>query len=281
MALLKFKTTINDENRTLFKYLVKQLNNVPISRIEKLFRLKDVKVNGIRTNQKDYKIKRFDLIEVYGLEDHKVDKVVNSTPISFKKIFEDKNILIVEKPINVAVHGDENCLDNQVLSYLKYNQNDSFCPSHVGRLDKATSGLMIYAKTYNALVELNAKTNSFEKYYVLKSDFDWTKKKVVLYSHYNHKLNKWFANEQPKGGEKMETIFFQDGNKKYAQILSGKKHQIRLTLQYLGFPIYGDNKYGGKPDKRLYLHCCKLVFQNLENGLDYLNGTGFVSDIKW
>ena len=59
----------NDVNRSLFKYLVIMLNNVPISRIEKLFRLRDIKVNGIRTNDKQYKLKLGDEIIVYGLND--------------------------------------------------------------------------------------------------------------------------------------------------------------------------------------------------------------------
>ena len=81
-------------------------------------------------------------------------------------------------------------------------------------------------------------------------------------------------------GEKMETMFFQERNRKYAKLITGKKHQIRLTLKKLNYPIYGDKKYGGKFNKRVYLHSHKVVFHNLENELEYLNDTSFICEIK-
>lgn len=279
MKLIKLVASSNDEGRTLYKYLIKNLNNVPISKIEKVFRLKDVKVNGIKNNDKNYIIQKGDHVWVYGLKDvYKNDFV--ETNILFKKIFEDDNILVIDKPINIAVHGEENSLDNQVLSYLKYKKIDSFMPSHVGRLDKSTSGLILYAKNYKTIVELNKKTKDFEKYYLLKSDFPWNKKHVIFYALYNSKNGSITLNEN-KPGSKMETIFFKDGNKSYARIITGKKHQIRVTLQKLGFPIKGDRRYGGDFGSRVFLHSHKIVFHNLDGHLEYLNGTSFISDIKW
>ena len=63
------------------------------------------------------------------------------------------------------MHGFNDSLDNQVLSYLNYKQTDSFIPSSIGRLDRVTSGLIIYAKTYSALVQLNNKINLFKRNY--------------------------------------------------------------------------------------------------------------------
>lgn len=279
MNLIKLKASKNDEGRTLFKFLIKNLNNVPVSAIEKVFRLKDIKVNGIKTNNKSYLIVKNDIILVYGLEDVKKN-ISYQTQIDFKVIYEDKNILVIDKPINVSMHGFDDSLDNQVLSYLNYKQNDSFIPSSIGRLDRVTSGLIIYAKTYSALVQLNNKINLHEKYYLLKSDFPWPKKEVIFYARKNIKANSMELFEN-KPGLLMHTVFFQDKNKKYALIKSGKKHQIRLTLSHLGYPIYGDKKYGGCSDKRVYLHSYKIVFHNLENDLDYLNDTQFICDIKW
>ena len=125
MNLIKFRATKNDEGRTLFKYLIKQLNNVPLSVIEKLFRIKDIKVNGKRTNDKSYILKEEDKIFVYGVNEIKIDNFVE-TKIEFKVIYEDKNILVIDKPINISMHGFSNCLDNQVLTYLQYKQKDSF-----------------------------------------------------------------------------------------------------------------------------------------------------------
>lgn len=279
MNLIKFKATKNDEGRTLYKYLIKQLNNIPLSIIEKLFRIKDIKVNGKKTNNKSYLIVSGDEIFVYGIENPKLE-TFNSTAIKFKVIYEDKNILVIDKPINISMHGFEDCLDNQVLTYLNYKQLDSFKPSSIGRLDRSTSGLVIYAKTYKALVQLNEKINKHEKFYLLKSDFPWEKKQVCFYGRKNIK-NHEIELFDSKPGIKMETMFFIDRNKKYAKILTGKKHQIRLTLKHLNFPIYGDKKYGGKFDKRVFLHSYKIIFHSLEDELEYLNDTQFICDIKW
>lgn len=279
MNLIKFKATKNDEGRTLYKYLVKQLNNVPNSAIEKLFRLKDIKVNGKKTNDKSYLLIAGDEILVYGVEDSKIE-IFNPTQVQFKVIYEDNNILVVNKPINISMHGFVDSLDNQVLNYLKYKQIDSFKPASIGRLDRTTSGLIVYAKTYKALVQLNEKINKHEKYYLLKSDFPWEKKEVILFARKNAKTHE-LETFETKPGIKMETIFFKDRNKKYAKILTGKKHQIRLSLKHLGYPIYGDKKYGGKFDKRVYLHSYKIVFHELSNDLEYLNEIQFICNIKW
>jgi 23S rRNA pseudouridine955/2504/2580 synthase len=187
--------------------------------------------------------------------------------------------LVINKPINVAVHGEPDCLDFQVLSYLEYKKVDSFKPSHIGRLDKSTSGIIIYAKNYSTLVQINEKTGDFEKYYVMKSDFPFEKQHFIFYSKYDKKTKRHKLSETLPG-EKMETIFFTQGKKKYARIITGKKHQIRVTLQHLGYPIKGDRRYGGDYGKRVFLHSNKLVFHNLTKELEYLNGTMFVSEPK-
>lgn len=281
MNLIKFKATKNDEGRTLYKYLTKQLNNVPLSVIEKVFRLKDIKINGKKTNNKNYQLIHGDEIFIYGIEQESVNKNnLLLTKINFKVIYEDENILVLNKPENVSMHGFVDSLDNQVLSYLKYNKIDSFKPASIGRLDRTTSGLIVYAKTYKALVQLNNSINKHEKYYLLKSDFPWEKKNVILYARKNIKTHELDAFEHSPGA-KMETLFFKDNNKRYAKITTGKKHQIRISLKYLGYPIYGDKRYGGKFDKRVFLHSYKIVFHNLTDELEYLNDTQFICKIKW
>ncbi|MGL4343380.1 MAG: pseudouridine synthase [Metamycoplasmataceae bacterium] len=277
----KFKATKNDEGRIIFKYLIKVLDNVPISRIEKLFRKKDIKINGKRVSDKTIQLKENDEIVVYGLEDTERDDFVKIDS-NLKINYEDDNILIVDKLPGVVVHGDINSLDNQVLSYLKFNKIDSFKPSHIGRLDKDTSGLIVYAKNYKTLVELNDKTKYFDKFYLLKSDYDFDKKIVILYTKYDTKTDSILVSEKPnKNWTRMETIFYKEKNIRYAKLLSGRKHQIRLSLNYLNFPIYGDKKYGGKKERRLFLHSHKIVFKNLSKDLEYLNNGIFISNEKW
>ena len=269
----------NDVNRSLFKYLVIMLNNVPISRIEKLFRQKDIKINGIRTNDKQYKLKLGDEIIVYGLNDLFKENIESKVEINFSVIYEDKNLLIIDKA-NVAIHSEENCLNEQVLKYLNYKKNSSFIPSSIGRLDKKTSGLIVYAKNYKTLVEFEKKQKYFDKVYQFVSDYNIPDKKIVTV-----RIKKDIANEKmvvdSKFGVQAKTAFWIDGNRKYAQILTGKKHQIRVTLQNIGFPILGDTKYGGKRARQMFLHSYSIAFHNLSEDFSEYNEQIFICSPHW
>ena len=256
------------------------LNNVPISRIEKLFRLRDIKINGIRTNDKQYKLKLGDEIIVYGLNDLFKENIESKVEINFSVIYEDKNLLIIDKAKNVAIHSEENCLNEQVLKYLNYKKNSSFVPSSIGRLDKKTSGLILYAKNYKTLVEFEEKQKYFGKVYQFVSDYNIPDKKIVTI-----RIKKDIANEKmvvdSKFGVQAKTAFWIDGNRKYAQILTGKKHQIRVTLQNMGFPILGDTKYGGKRARRMFLHSYSITFHNLSEDFSEYNEQIFICSPHW
>ena len=269
----KFKATKNDQGRTLLKFLEKTLNNVPKSRIEKLFRNKDIKINNKRTSNKKYIILENDEITIYGIEYE--EKKYNFIEYNFEIIYEDKNILIVNKPIGIEVHGSYNSLDKQVLSYLKFKKIDSFIPTHIGRIDKITSGIMVYGKNYNTVRKMKEKINSFNKYYRLISDL---KKDVDLKSYiYHNELDQKEYISQ-KFGKTCETYFKVLTNGEIeAQIITGRKHQIRASLEYLKKPIKGDTKYGGISAKRVFLHSYKIIFNSLEGELEYLNNKEFIS----
>jgi 23S rRNA pseudouridine955/2504/2580 synthase len=272
----KFIATKNDEGRTILKFINSFFNDVPYSRIEKTFRNKDIKINNKRIKNKKIILKCGDIIEIYGLKLVKSHKI-NSIKINFKIIFEDKNILIINKPQNIIVHGEKNSINNQVLSYLKFEKKDSFTPSHIGRLDKVTSGIMVYAKNFKSLLELNNKRQFFEKYYKAISNL---KKNLILkaYIFHDEKLKKEIVNLN-KMGKKCQTQFItQENNLIIIKLFTGRKHQIRSSLEFLKFPIKGDTKYGGKSAKRVYLHSYKIIFNNLENDLKYLNNKIFISE---
>ncbi|WP_373439246.1 pseudouridine synthase [Metamycoplasma equirhinis] len=277
--MIKFIAKKDDVNRILFKFLIKVCDNVPISKIEKIFRQKDIKVNGKRTNDKQYKLQLDDIVEIYGISDPFKEKTENTSTINFKVIYEDKNIIIVDKAVNIAMHSEENSLDNQILKYLNYHKTSSFKPASIGRLDKKTSGLVIYAKNYAALVEFETKQVNFEKVYQFVSDFDDDMLDITV------KLKKDIKNEKmivdQTFGVKARTIFYKEGMRKYARIITGKKHQIRATLSYLKYPILGDIKYGGKFAKRLFLHSYSIKLNNLANGFEEYNGQIFISYPHW
>ncbi|WP_406617317.1 RluA family pseudouridine synthase [Mycoplasmopsis adleri] len=283
--MIKLIAKADDEGRKLFKYLQSVFKHMPTSHLYKILRKKDIKINSKRTNDENLILHAGDLIEVYGVENDDLNLYTYDASIKLTSeiIYEDDNILILNKQNNVEVHGSKNSLDNQVLSYLNYKQDSAFKVSHVGRLDKETSGLIIYAKNYAAVTELNSKIGKFDKIYTLKSDYNEPDQIVSFYIHHDEKLKKMMATNQPyyPDDKKAETYIFKENNKLYAKLLTGKKHQIRVTMAYLNWPIYGDKKYGGKPDKRLFLHSYKLTFKNLEGKLAYLNNKTFICEPNW
>ncbi|UVD82005.1 RluA family pseudouridine synthase [Mycoplasma iguanae] len=278
--MIKVRATNNDAGRTIYKFLIKFLDNLPVSKIEKIFRKKDLKINGSREVEKKYILNENDEIVIYGISNaRKSSKEVKNISIDFAVIYEDENILIVNKKENQAVHSENNSLDEQVLKYLKFEKTDSFIPSSIGRLDKTTSGIMVYAKNYSTLREMKNQQANFEKIYTFKNSMP-EKEITVEYYFLKDEANQKVM-VHPKFGKKGKTRFFFENKKKYAQIYTGRKHQIRASLSKLGFPIDGDRKYGGKRATRVYLHATRIKFAGLKKELDYLNDQEFISLPKW
>ena len=270
----KFVATKNDAGRTILKFITSVFKNIPHHKIEKLFRKKNVKINDQKINDKKIILKENDVIKIYGLN-LELKSDFKNVEIHFRVIYEDENILVINKPENFLVHGKYNSIDNQVLSYLKFKKVDSFTPSHVGRLDKLTSGIMLYAKNYNSLKELNDKKTYFEKFYIAISKLN---EKFLLEAFIFHDDLKQKEFISQKKGKSCKTSFIPvEDNKVLIQTYSGRKHQIRASLEYLKFPIKGDTKYGGTSARRLYLHSNKLILNNLEGHLNYLNKKEFIS----
>lgn len=282
----KFVAHKNDGGRKLIKYISSLFKDLPEGRIYKLLRQKCVKINGKRITDSNHVINEGDEVVIYGIKEQATIYIYDvGLQLDSKIIYEDDNILLINKKAGKVVHGEPLCLDDQVLSYLKFKQNSSFKPSHVGRLDKWTSGLIVYAKNYKALRELNDKIGFFNKIYTLKNDYNGGDNVVSAYIHHDEKMQKMIVTKNPVGlnNQIVKTKIYVDSNKLYAQLLTGRKHQIRATMEYLGYPIYGDIKYGWrkKTNKRIYLHSYKLGFNNLSSPLEYLNGREFECNEDW
>ncbi|CAC13290.1 RIBOSOMAL LARGE SUBUNIT PSEUDOURIDINE SYNTHASE C (PSEUDOURIDYLATE SYNTHASE) (URACIL HYDROLYASE) [Mycoplasmopsis pulmonis] len=282
--MFEFIATNNDHGRIIFKVLLSYLNNVPVSRIQKLFREKDIKVNGKRNIDKNFIVSKDDLIQIYGLTNVKQKLVFKKIEQKFNVIFEDQNILVINKQAGVSMHSDENSLDKQVLSYLNFKQVDSFVPSSIGRLDKVTSGVVVYAKNYSILKTLKSNEH-LRKTYVFMSNITLEpnqKIEHVFYHKYNPiKKKAELFKENVEESKITKTLLYKVKNNNYAELITGRKHQIRATLSKLGFPIFGDVKYGGKKDKRVYLHSYKIKFHSLKGEFEYLNNQEFIAPIRW
>ena len=304
-SMVKLIITENEGNQRLDRFLRKYLKRAPISMIYKLIR-KDVKVNGKRGHE-DTVLQAGDSLVIY-IPDDKLAEL--TAPVkkqkarrSFGIVYEDENVIVVNKPSGLLTHGDshekKNTLVNQVCGYLQdkgeYNPSveRTFAPAPANRLDRNTSGLVIFGKTAEALRELTEiirdKENVRKIYMALvagrmdgAADID---SRLVK----NESTNK--VRVAPDGeGQSARTIVIgiRPGDEMSlveVNLITGRTHQIRVHLSSAGHPVAGDPKYGSdKLNRRIrdkygvtsqLLHAARLEMGELDGSLAYLAGRVF------
>ena len=296
--------TANDAGQRLDRFLKKYLCNAPLSLVYKVVR-KDVKVNGKRAKEETF-LAEGDVLQLY-LSDTDLDALTQkkrrtAAKRQFAIACEDENVLVVCKPFGLLVHGDstekKDTLANQVVDYL-IEKGDyvprlekSFVPSPVHRLDRNTTGLVVFGKNAQALRTLSAalaQDSGFTKYYftivcgALKRELHL--KSRLLKDEKTNKVR--VLPETSAEGKAIETIarpLYTDGNYTLIEVelVTGRSHQIRAHLKDAGYPLIGDAKYGDRRRNAQIadrtglttqlLHAGRLVFTGLPEPLAYLNG---------
>ena len=292
----------NHENQRIDKYLKKLLCRAPSSFIYKMLRKKDVKVNGVRVKE-NYILKKGDQVELFLYEDkfqeYTKEQSIYDLKIEFDVIYEDENILVVGKPAGLLVHEDIhediNTLDHQVLTYL-YQKGEydpkadlGFTPGPVHRLDRNTSGIVIFGKTMRALQDLNEmmkKRHCIDKTYLTICFGNMPSKELIGYMKKDSVLNKvQVVSKDTPDALTMHTIVENvQTNGQYSllkvRLVTGRTHQIRIHLSSVHHPIIGDKKYGdfekNKMIKKKYhlnhqfLHAYQIRFTKPIGCLKYL-----------
>ena len=302
------KVNKKEAGQRIDKYIRKYLNNAPLSYIYKLFRKKDIKVNGKRIDI-NYVIQENDEIIIYindqTLNDFNVKKTISNTSNVLDIIYEDENILIINKDAGILVHEGEdnnksNTLNNDVLYYLKskgeYSENDLFTPSCVHRLDRNTSGLIVAAKTLESskqLLELFKDKEVLKKEYITLVVGNCKDKMTIDKPLLKDEKSK-FVKVDKKGLTAITKYEKLISNDDYSllkvNILTGRTHQIRVHMASISHPILNDDKYGDfKANKEFsskfkykyqFLHSYKLTFKNIDGVLSYLSNKEFIAPIK-
>lgn len=242
----------------------------------KLLRNKDVRIE-------DFKIK--DNIIVDEGDEITVFYTQNAlAPISFEKIFEDENVLIVNKPAGIEIEG-ENSLCKKLNALA------------VHRLDRNTTGLVILAKNKTSQEELSLaiKNHTITKKYLAEVVGASNYKNYLMkaYLEKDEKLSQVKIFEKPtKKSVEIKTIFNTIKSNPSSSIIeceliTGKTHQIRASLAYLNHAIIGDGKYGKNIDNKKFneksqkLHCYYLKLNGLKNNLKYLNEKEIIAYPNW
>jgi 23S rRNA pseudouridine955/2504/2580 synthase len=275
----------NEKGQRLDRFLLKYLNNSSRANIYKLLRKKVVKVNSKREKE-NYFLQKDDKIQIY-LSDEAFNKLVKEESNEMVKdfnldiVYEDNDILIVNKPKGLLTHPDKKeykkTLATRVQSYLKHLQTHTFKPASVNRLDQNTSGLVIFCKTYESLKKYNEmmRDRDIKKYYLCIVHGKVSKEgEIKGYLSKNTKKNvvEIAKNNYNNKGQFIHTKYrplecYGEFTLLEVEILTGRTHQIRASLSKINHPIIGDTKYGGEKMKNIttqVLHAYKLVIDDKE-----------------
>lgn len=251
------------------KFLRKQLETLALGEIFKLFRKGDVKVNGKKVKE-NHRIFDGDKVFVYLKGDFAPKEEffldLSGEEKSFIKEnikYENEDFLIFYKPSGMVMHKGSG-FDYGISEMLKaYYKNENF--TFVNRIDKETSGLVIGSKTLPKTRELTEKIRDRDvnkSYYVIVKGI--TPKEFKIINKLKDNGEKVVVDSQGKEAiTTFETLKEKNGYSLLkATLETGRKHQIRVQLASKGFPIVGDNKYGLRQGKEMFLNSYSIGFDD-------------------
>lgn len=273
-----------EAQQRLDKFLLKILNNCPKSFIYKGMRTNKVKLNGKKTKGNEI-LKTGDSLKLFWKEDQletlKKEKIIKKVDIHFQTVYEDEQLLIVNKPMGLLTQKDSaegTSLADEVLYYLQEqgtflpNQNNGFTPAPCNRLDRNTAGIVLVGKSVPALQSLSSMLQAKEisKYYMCIVLGRVTAPMILKGYHKRQEGHNEviITDEYTEGAKPVETRLLPlKTNGRYTlvevQLVTGKTHQIRAHLSQIGHPIIGDPKYGDSLENQYFKQKYGLRYQIL------------------
>ncbi len=298
--------TRNDAGQRLDRFLAKAVPLLPASLAQKYIRLKRIKIDGKRADR-DTRLTEGNVLQLY-INDEFFDtpKPENAyLTVSAPKlnvVYEDDNLILVDKKPGQAVHPHDGAeygktLIDHIQAYLyakgewKPRAENAFAPALCNRIDRNTGGIVIAAKTAEALRILNQKIKDreLEKRYlcVVHGAPKPRQGRLEGYLFKDARQNRVYVTEKPQPGAKTAVTLYKTLQSREGlslvecELITGRTHQIRAMMAAAGTPLLGDGKYG-KLDKRfdrkyqaLYSYKLKFTFTTDAGCLEYLNGKEF------
>ena len=300
----EFQIKKNDAGQRLDKFLSKAIKGLPTSLMYKYIRTKKIKVNRTRTEQK-YVLQEGDIVQLFIKDEffdspEKDNSALASITPKLTIVYEDENIILCNKRPGVLVHEDDEGKDNTLIMHIKaylYQKGEydpeneqSFAPALCNRIDRNTGGIVIGAKNAEALRVMNEKIKNDEisKFYYCVVHGKMPKKAETLTGFLlkdSDKNQVKIFDKQVKGSKNIITKYKVVSEKNGMSLLeielvTGRTHQIRAHMSYIGHPLLGDGKYGINKDDRakgykyqaLYAYRLRFDFDDDNGALGYLKG---------
>ena len=299
-----FKIEKNDAGQRLDKFLTKAVKGLPQSLMYKYLRTKKIKLNRKRAEPKTMlcegdEVELFIRDEFFDSPEADMGAYLRIEP-KLDIVYEDENIILLNKRPGVLVHEDDEGKDNTLVMHLQaylFRKGEydpagelSFAPALCNRIDRNTGGIVIAAKNASALRDMNdrIKNGEVRKFYLCAVHGVPEKKSAVLrgYLRKDSKTNTVTVSDRKRDGYKeiitgYKTLASKNGDSLLEiELFTGRTHQIRAHMAHIGHPLCGEGKYGvNRDDKKrgykwqaLYSYRVRFDFSQKGGVLDYLSG---------
>lgn len=299
----EIRITKNEENQRLDKFLLKYMNKASKGFLYKMLRKKRIKYNGGRAEGSEL-LKAGDTLQLYLAEEtissFMEEKTVAEAKRHFAIVYEDDDILVVNKPAGLLTHpeksSDKDTLIDQILYYLYQKgqylpeADSSFTPALCNRLDRNTSGIVIAGKTLKGVQAVNEaiRSHKLDKYYLtLVAGEIREAGEITAYLKKDEEKNQVRVSKREGSGKKTMTKYRPLACAKgytllEIHLITGKTHQIRAHMQSIGHPVVGDRKYGSEHSNQKFreeyalsnqfLHAIRVEWKEKDGPLGYLYG---------